>query len=563
MIFNSSAFKNIKRMREIIMILVKYGFEDIIANSTLRNIVPERTRLSWMRQNNPALDYTRYERIRMAAEELGPTFVKLAQVVSNRPDMLPDELITELEKLQDKVPPFDSKKAKQIIEKETGLTIDQLFDEFQDKPMASASIGQVHKAKLKTGEWVVVKVQRPGVKDVIDLDLSILKEAVRRTERYLKREGVNNADDVVLAFERSMLKELDYENEARNLDKFKKTYESYKNFYIPKVYKEHSTSKVLIMEYVSGCKISDIKQLKAWGLKPESVAENGFNIYLTQIFEFGYFHADPHPGNVLVRQDGVICLLDFGMIGKLMPKDKYNFAGVFVSFARQDAKQMAYFMKKLSIEDEIHDMRQFEYDLSEIIDDFASLDMREGSLADMTQRLQKLMFVYQIKVPSGVFLVFRAFAILEGIGKQLYPNMQTYDYVKPFGFKLIKEQFKPKNILDELSFQFNQISSFVNTFPQEVRSIISKTTQGKLHFEVELQGYGYLLKKMDSVTNRMALTYIIMALIIGSSIIATANYPGIERTYFGLPVLSFFGFSGAGALSLILFYLILRIRKYK
>jgi ubiquinone biosynthesis protein len=561
--FQGLGFKNLRRMREIIMILVKYGFEDIIANSTMRNFVPERTRLSWMRQNRPVLDYSRYERVRMAAEELGPTFVKLAQVLSNRPDMLPDELIKELEKLQDNVPPFSSQKARQVIEKELGKTIEQFFEEFHDKPLASASIGQVHKAKLKSGEWVVIKVQRPGVQETIHLDLSILKEAVRRSERYLKREGINNADDVVATFERSMNKELDYENEARNLDRFRKTYIQYKNFYIPKVYKEFSTPRVMVMEFVSGCKISDIRQIKAWGLSPEKVAENGFNIYLTQIFEFGYFHADPHPGNVLVQQNGVICLLDFGMIGQLMPKDKFNFAGVFVSMARQDAKQMAYYMKKLAIEDAIHDMRLFEYDLNEIIEDYATLDMSEGSLADMTQRLQKLMFVYQIKVPSGVFLIFRAFAILEGIGKQLYPQMQTYDYVKPFGFKLIKEQFKPKNLIDELSFQFNQLTSFINTFPTEVRSIISKTTKGKLHFEVELQGYGYLLKKMDSVTNRMALTYIIVALIIGSSIIATANFPGIERTYFGLPVLSFFGFSAAGGLGIILFYLILRIRKYK
>lgn len=550
-------------MREIIMIFVKYGFEDIVANSTLRNVMPERTRLSWVRQNHPVLGYTRYERVRMAAEELGPTFVKLAQVLSNRPDMLPSELITELEKLQDKVPPFDGKVAQQIIERETGKTLVQLFDFFDEKPLASASIGQVHKAKLKTGEWVVVKVQRPRVKETIELDLSILKEAVRRTERYLKREGINNADDVVLAFERSMNKELDYENEARNLERFRSTYIQYKNFYIPKVYKKYSTSKVLIMEFVKGCKISDTRQLRAWNLNPEKVAENGFNIYLTQIFEYGYFHADPHPGNVLVRQDGVICLLDFGMIGQLMPRDKYNFAGVFVSFARQDAKQMAYFMKKLSIEDDIQDMRQFEYDLNDVIQDYSTLDISEGSLADMTQRLQKVMFLYQIKVPSGVFLVFRAFAILEGIGKQLYPQMQTYEYVKPFGLKLIKEQFKPKNIIDELSFQFNQLASFVNTFPSEVRNIVTQVTKGKLHFEVELQGYGYLLKKMDSVTNRMALTYIIVALLIASAIMSTANYPGIERTYFGLPTLSFFGFCGAGFLGIILFYLILRIRKYK
>ncbi|MCI5056160.1 MAG: AarF/UbiB family protein, partial [Flavobacteriales bacterium] len=327
-------FKNLKRTREIIQILVKYGFEDLVSNSTLRNFVPETTRLKWLRQDRPALSYTTWERIRMAAEELGPTFVKLAQILSIRPDILPEPLIKELEKLQDRVPPFPFETAREIIETEMGMPIEDAFDDFQEKALASASIGQVHRAKLKGGEEVVVKVQRPGVREVVERDLAIIVEATRRAERYLKRQGMLNPKDVVHTFQRSILKELDYNNEARNIEKFKNFYQKHRNFYVPGAYREMSSERVLVIEFAGGCKINDANQLRAWGLDPKKIAENGMFIYLTQIFEYGYFHADPHPGNVLVKPDGTICLIDFGMVGRLMPKDKIAFATVFISIAK-------------------------------------------------------------------------------------------------------------------------------------------------------------------------------------------------------------------------------------
>mgnify|MGYP002632861815 FL=1 len=325
MIFNGQTFQNIKRIREIIAVLVKYGFEDVVTNSTLRNFVSEKGRISWKRQGQPVFKYTRWERIRMVCGELGPTFIKLAQVLSNRPDMLPAPLITELEKLQDNVPPVPFEQIKATIESETGKKLEDVFQTFNEKPLATASIGQVHKARLINGKEVVVKIQRPGVKDMVFRDLAILTDGVQRAERYLKKQGILNAMDMVHSFERSMHKELDYRTEARNLERFRKLYKEYRNFIIPAAYREYSTEMVMVMEFVGGCKISDVAQIRAWGLNPEKVAENGMNIYLTQIFEFGIFHADPHPGNVLVRRDGVICLLDFGMVGTLMKKDKYSF----------------------------------------------------------------------------------------------------------------------------------------------------------------------------------------------------------------------------------------------
>ena len=563
MILNGQTFQNIKRIREIIAVLVKYGFEDIVTNSTLRNFVSEKGRVSWQRQGQPVFQYTRWERIRMVCEELGPTFIKLAQVLSNRPDMLPAPLIKELEKLQDNVPPFPFEEVQATIEAETGKRLEDIFQVFNEKPLATASIGQVHKARLINGKEVVVKIQRPGVKELVHRDLAILSDGVNRAERYLKKQGVLNAMDLVHSFERSMHKELDYRTESRNLERFRNLYKDYRNFYIPKSYREYSSEKVMVMEFVSGCKISDVAQIRAWGLNPHKVAENGMEIYLTQIFEFGIFHADPHPGNVLVRKDGVICLLDFGMVGTLMKKDKFSFAGIFVGMAEGDPSKMALNMKLLAIEDEIKDMRRLEYDLNELIEDFASLDVDEASIADTTERLQKIMFDHKIRVPGDIFLIFRAFAILEGIGKTIHPHFNTYDFIRPYGLKLMKEKYSPKNVWQDVNHRITQINSFLSSFPRDVREILAKTKKGKIHFEVELQGYGYLLKKMDSIANRMALTFLIMAFIIGSAITMTVDWGDRMDYIYGLPAISVYGLWCAGGLMVLLFYAFIRRRKYK
>lgn len=562
MLFNQT-FKNLRRTREIIQVLVKYGFEDLITNSTLRTFVSESRRLTWMRQERPVFEYTRWERIRMVAEELGPTFIKLAQILSNRPDMLPEPLIKEFEKLQDKVPPFPYAKAKQIVESEIGRDLDDIFLEFNEKVLASASIGQVHRARLKTGEEVVVKIQRPGVKDTVEMDLSILKEGVKRADRYLKTQGLLNAQDIVRAFERSMSKELDYTNEARNIERFRAMYKDMRTLYIPKVFREYSTSRVLVIEFANGCKITDVAQLKSWGLDPLKIVENGMDIYLTMIFEHGFFHADPHPGNVLVRRDGVICLIDFGMVGQLMNQDKQAFAGVFIAMAQQDPKSMAVNMRRLAIEDDITDMRAFQYDLNELIEDYSTQNVSEGSIADMTAALQKIMFDYQMKVPGGIFLIFRAFAILEGIGKIMHPNFNTYEFIRPYGAKIIKARLAPQNLFNEFSYRVDALTSFLNTLPTDIRALLQKAQKGKLHFEVELQGYGYLLKKMDSITNRISITLIIAALIIGSSITMTAHFPPEQMSKYGIPYISLAGIGTATGLFVILMYAIIRRRKYK
>lgn len=556
-------FKNIGRIREIIGILIKYGFEDVVVNSTLRNFVSEKRRINWIRDEKPVFQYSRWERIRMVVEELGPTFVKLAQVLSNRPDMLPEPLIKELEKLQDRVPPFSYEEVRMTIKNETGKEIEEIFSEFSTSPLASASIGQVHRATLKNGDKVVVKIQRPDVEELIERDLAILADLTRRADRYLKKQGVLNAMDVVKVFERSMTKELDYGNEARNLNRFRVMFARNFDIYIPKPYKELTSKRLLVMEFVEGTKITNVQQLREWKLNPHTMVEKGMSLYLEMIFEKGYFHADPHPGNVLVNKHGKIVLLDFGMVGHLMRKDKTNFANVFISIAKQDANEASDSLRKLAIEDNITDMRSFIYDMHELIEDYSTLDVSEGSIADMTTRLQKIMLDYQIKVPGDIYIIFRALAILEGIGKIMHPNFKTYDFIKPWGAKIIKEQYKPKNLYYDLNARINHVSSLMSSFPQEMKQIMQMLRKGKLHFEVEHQGYGYLLKKLDSLTNRLVITFIIVALLISSAIMATVKFPDAMMSSVGLNYFSEAGLWIASGLSVFLAYMIIRRRKYK
>ncbi len=562
MLFNQT-LKNLKRIREIIRVLIKYGFQELVSNTTLRNFVTEEGRILGFRTSTNVQKHTTWERIRMAAEELGPTFIKLAQVLSNRPDVLPDPLIKEIEKLQDQVKPVPFKEIKTIIEGELGCTIEDLFLEFDEVPLATASIGQVHKAILLNGDIVVAKVQRPNIKEKVEQDIAIIHDAVRRTNRYLKKQGVLNAKEIVSLFERTMAKELDFQTESRNMERFQRMFKNDKRLHIPYCYKEYNTEKVMISEYIDAVKITNATQITEWGIDIHKVLENGMHIYLSMIFEKGYFHADPHPGNVLVRKDGKICLLDFGMIGKLMPKDKISFAGVFIALASRDARRMAINLKKLAVEHEIYDMRQFTYDLDEIIEDFSDQDVGEGSVAELTARLQTVMFTYKLKTPGSVFLIFRCLAILEGIGKQLHPGFNTYKVIEPYGVKIVKEQYSPKNIYIELEDRFSNLTSMMNSFPGELKSIMEKARKGKLHFEIEHQGYGYLLKKLDSVINRIVLALIISALIVGGSITSTMPVTAEMHTIKGLPQISVTLYSIAGWISIVLAWSVIRRRKYK
>ena len=552
MLFKNT-LSNLTRIRQVAEVLLRYGFEDVVTNTPLRRLVSQKRRLRWLEQDErPVFETTRWERIRLIIEELGPTFIKLAQALSNRADLLPEALIDEFEKLQSNVPPFATAEARALVEAELGRPLGEVFSEFDDVPIGSASIGQVHRARLHSGEEVVVKVQRPGVRDKVESDLRLLHELVRLTGGFLRNQGLANPQDVIDAFERSMTKELDYTQEARAMEQLRKLYEPYTSFYIPRPYRELSTAKVLVIEFVEGCKITDTAQLLAWGLRPEAIAETGMDVYLTQIFEFGFFHADPHPGNVLVRPDGTLVLIDFGMVGKLTRQQKYAFAGVFIGMARQDARSMAVSFRRLALSSDIPDMRAFEADLSLLIEDFAVLDVQDMRMSDLADALQGIIYKYKLQVPGAIFLILRALVILEGIGRVLHPRFNTFEFVQPYGAKILREQYSPENILSEAEYTGTQLLALLQTLPADLRQIMRKASKGELRLKVELSGYTNLLRKADQLVSRTVLALLTLGTLLFAGLSLLGHYPPAMPYYRGLPVVTWYALGATGLLVLLL-----------
>lgn len=554
MLFNNT-IENISRIRKLVEVIVKYGFEDFVVSTGLNTILTPKKKVKGQISEEKRFTQTRWERIRLIMEELGPTYIKLGQMLSNRPDLVPEPLIKELEKLLDKVPPFETEVAKQIIEKELDKPIHEVFIYFDDKPIGSASIGQVHRARLINGEDVVVKVQRPNARKQVSADLSLIREFIKMTENYFIKAGILNPLEIVDTFSKSLQNELDYFTEARNLEQFRKLYKDYDYLYVPKPYRDLTTKKVLTIEFISGCKVNDITTLKAWGIRPPDIAKKGLEIYLKQIFEIGVFHADPHPGNILIKPNGKIALIDFGMVGKLMQSQKYAFAGVFISLANKDAKSMATNLRRLAIDHEIEDMRAFEYDLNDLIQDYMVMADDDIGVRDFTARLQKLTYKYKLQIPGVIFLILRSLAILEGTSKQLDPKFDVLENIKPYGLKLLADQYSFKNISNEVGHTVAQAMTLFYNLPLEIRDIVKQVRKGKIILNTHQIGFEKYQRQLDFIANRLVLAIIIGALIIaaalsyGSSVGSDDKVAGI----LGMPYFTIFCFLLAGFLGFILF----------
>ncbi|MGI9160209.1 MAG: ABC1 kinase family protein, partial [Saprospiraceae bacterium] len=336
----------LRRYEHVIGVLIKYGFEDFIANSAIAKFKKAARALAPVHQGVSGLEFTTYERIRMVCEELGPTFIKFAQIASNRPDLLPDELLLELEKFQDHAVPVPPAAIIAVIEEELGQPVDTRFERFDAKPLASASMAQVHRARLVGGKEVVLKVQRPGIDLTIEEDIAVLKGLARMAERYMPQLGAYQPVDLVKMFETSIRKELKFTMEMANVRRFEHHFAGNPDIYVPSVYPEYTTDKVLCMEYIEGLKITDLRALAKIGLTGPELARKGIGLYFQQIFEYGFFHADPHPGNIFVLRDQRICFIDYGMMGTIIESDKELLADLFLSDHEKDVEAMKKALKR-------------------------------------------------------------------------------------------------------------------------------------------------------------------------------------------------------------------------
>ncbi len=420
-------YRHMQRYRKILSVLFKYGFGEMIDILNLEQYFEVSLQIVSRKHREGIDSLSRAVRVRMAMEELGPTFIKMGQILSTRPDLLPVEYLQELPKLQDKVPPFPFSDVKSTIEKELRCPLKQIFIDFDEQPLAAASIGQVHKATTLDGNDVVVKVQRPKIQRTIEVDLEIMLHLAGLMERHLEGWDIHHPTKIVEEFARTLEKELDYSLEAAHIERFARQFADDLTVYVPEVYREHTTTLVLTMEYVDGIKASHINQLEENGLDRCKIARRGLELIMKQIFEHGFFHADPHPGNIFVLTDNVICYIDFGMMGRLDIKIRECFADLIMGIANRNEKKAAEALLKLTVYDVKPENFLLERDVAEFMDQHCYRPLKDIRLEILLNQMLKMASRHRLCIPADLFLMIKAISTVEGLGRTLDPD---FDVIK-------------------------------------------------------------------------------------------------------------------------------------
>jgi len=543
----------INRYREIISILIKYGFNEFVYANKLTKYLNLGTK-GLKKKNKNKIQYTSSERIRMVFEELGPTFIKFGQIISNRPDLVPDELLIELEKLQEAVPPFPAEYSIKTIESELKNPINILFREFNPVPIASASIAQVHKAILHSGEVVAVKVQRPNISQIIETDIEIMFFIATLIEKHIHGLDILNPTGIIKEFERTIKKEVDFRVEASHIEHFFENFKNDSNIYVPKIYRNFSTKKVLTMEFIDGVKLSNINSSN-FSINPKLIAERGVDAILKQIFNHGFFHADPHPGNILILKNNTICFLDFGMMGALSKNHKEQLGNIILGIVYKDSKRITDSVEKISESRKIDNKEQVEVQIFELLEEFAFLPLKNINMGDILNRLIVLIISNKIKISPNFYLLIKALITAEGVGRKLNPDFNIIKHIEPFARNIILDRLNPFNLAEEAYFSANNYAILFRDLPKDLKDILEQIKNGKIKVEFEHRGVEPIIRKYFQITNHTILAIILSAIIIGSSVII---HSGISPKLYDIPLVGIIGFLGAGILGVWLIIAILR-----
>nr|QNO44738.1 protein kinase UbiB [Methanosarcinales archaeon ANME-2c ERB4]QNO49678.1 protein kinase UbiB [Methanosarcinales archaeon ANME-2c ERB4] len=551
----SRTYCHIERYRQIISVLFKYGFGDVIdilhIGHYIEIALPKRIR----REHEAIEEFTLPERVRMAMEELGPTFVKMGQILSTRPDLIPMEFITQFEKLQDDVPPFHYEDVKNTIESELKAPMDTIFWDFDETPVAAASIGQVHRAILATGEDVAVKVQRPDIKKTIEIDLEIMFHLATLLEQNVDACQIYHPTRIVMEFADTIKKEIDYNNEAFYIERFSRQFLDDPTVYVPKVFLEATTVKVLTMEYIDGIKVSDIDRLEKEGFDRKVIAARGADLIFKQIFVHGFFHADPHPGNIVILAGNVVCYLDFGMMGRINRQTREDIVDLVLAIVRRNEAKATDALLRLTKHDAPIDRRRLEMDVADIVSRYLEKSLKEVDAGQLLHQFMDLISQYRLQIPPDLFMMIKAITMVEGFGTVLDPDFDYTSSATPFIKRIRMERMHPKRVVADMLNSGVEIVHLLKEIPGGLRDILEQVKRGQTTIRFEHRGLEPMQKTLDQVSNRISFAIVLASLVMGSGLIVLA---GIPPLWHDIPIIGIIGFLGAGAMGFWLLYSILR-----
>ena len=550
-------YKNIQRMRHIVAVLIKHGFYSVVERMNLHRIMPLSKRLRKRAVEEAELSLP--ERIRLVFEDLGPTFIKLGQLLSTRPDIFSEEYIEEFRKFQDKVPPFSFDKAIQQIEGEFKRKADELFLEIEKEPIAAASIAQVHRAVLLDGSEVVVKVQRPGIEKTIDTDISIMYTLANLLLKYFPELAILGPVAIVDEFSRTIRKEMNFTLEASNTMKFRKMFMDNPHVHIPDVYWEFTSNRVLTLERIKGIKIDNVEKLKNEGIDPARIAHILGETFLRMVMVEGFFHGDFHAGNIFVLGPDEIALVDFGITGRITDELKESLATMFIGLATQDYDTLVDEYARMGLLPDGIDLLEFKRDYRDLMEPYFAKPFEHTSLGELLMGYIRVSFRYGIRHPKELLLLNKCTIEIEGIGRVLDPKVDLLKEAQPYAKEFIKERYRPGKVLGEVVDDIKEVNALVKEAPSQLRQIMKKMINDKFTIDFVHVGLENFYSEIDRSSNRISFAVIIAAVIIGSSMIIQS---GVGPMFMGYPIIGIMGFAFAGILGLSLAVSILRSGRF-